>query len=138
MIKNHKLAKSIQDAAWGEFIRQLKYKSIWYGRDFYQIDTYFASSKTCSECNYKLEKLDLSTRVWICPNCFYEHDRDINAAINILKEGIRCLFEEFKTDIKPITPKKKNRFKRATVSKETKAINKQKLEETSTSANSLY
>lgn len=92
MIKNHKLAKSIQDVSWYEFCRQLEYKCLWYNKKFVQIDTYFASSQICSNCGYKNSDIkDLEVRNWICPNCGSHHDRDTNAAINILNEGLKIL-----------------------------------------------
>ena len=91
MIKNHKLAKSISDCSWSEFCRQLEYKAQWYSRTYYQIDTFFPSSKTCSECNYIKEDLELSDREWICPECGVIHDRDINAARNIKIQGMKEL-----------------------------------------------
>lgn len=91
MVKNHHLAQAISDAAWGELTRQLDYKSDWHRRMVVQIDTYFPSSKTCSCCGYKLEKLPLSVRKWQCPKCDSVHDRDINAAINIEQEGLKIL-----------------------------------------------
>lgn len=92
MLKNHKLAKSIQNASWSELFRQLDYKAKWYGRSFVQIDTFFPSSKLCSNCNYKLPELPLNAREWTCPHCGVQHDRDMNAANNILKEGIRLIY----------------------------------------------
>ena len=94
MVKNHKLAKSIQDASWSELIRQIEYKSNWYGRTLVKIDRFYASSKTCSHCGFKLPKLDLDTRNWKCPECSTEHDRDLNAAKNIKQEGLRNLSGE--------------------------------------------
>jgi putative transposase len=88
MTKNHHLAKSINDAAWGELIRQLEYKSGWHGRNLIKVGRFFPSSKTCNVCGYKKEKMDLSTRNWTCPECNSNHDRDINAAINILNHGL--------------------------------------------------
>ena len=83
MIKNHKLANSIQSAAWSEFVRQLEYKSEWYGKNLVFIGRFEPSSKTCSNCGYINRNLKLSDREWICPNCGKRHDRDINAAKNI-------------------------------------------------------
>jgi putative transposase len=90
MVHNHKLAKAISDAAWGEVVRQLKYKAVWHDREIVQIDRFFASSQTCGECGYKNPEVkNLSVRQWICPGCKTLHDRDGNAAINILQEGLR-------------------------------------------------
>ena len=91
MVKNNLLSKSIYDCSWYEFKRQLLYKADWYGRHIVIVDKYFPSSKLCSSCGYKLYELKLSTRQWICPNCNKEHDRDFNASINILQEGIKLL-----------------------------------------------
>ena len=90
MVKNHHLAKAISDASWYELIRQLEYKAKWNGRKYIKIDTFYASSQLCSVCGYQnLDIKDLSVRTWICPKCGAEHDRDINAAKNILAEGLR-------------------------------------------------
>ncbi|NET45958.1 RNA-guided endonuclease TnpB family protein [Okeania sp. SIO2B3] len=88
MVKNHKLAKAISDANWGEILRQLDYKAKWYGRELIKIDRYFPSSKRCSSCGHVLEKLPLNIRDWDCPQCGTHHDRDINASINILAAGL--------------------------------------------------
>jgi putative transposase len=88
MMQNHCLAKSIADVGWGEFIRQLEYKAQWYGRTIVKIDQWFPSSKTCSRCGFVLEELTLDVREWICPECSTHHDRDINAANNVLAAGL--------------------------------------------------
>lgn len=93
MVRNHKLAKSISDASWSSFTNMLKYKSTWYGRTFHQIDRYFASSKTCGCCGHKLESMNLDVREWNCPGCGTYHDRDLNAAKNILNEGLKDLYD---------------------------------------------
>ena len=88
MVKNHKLALAISDASWGELVRQLEYKCDWYGRDFIKIDRWFPSSKRCSNCSHVVEKLPLNIREWVCPKCGAKHDRDTNAAVNILAAGL--------------------------------------------------
>ncbi|MDJ0519576.1 MAG: RNA-guided endonuclease TnpB family protein [Trichodesmium sp. MO_231.B1] len=88
MVKNHKLARAISDANWGELVRQLEYKAQWYGRELIKIDRYFPSSKRCSNCGHVVEKLPLNIREWDCPECGSHHDRDINASINILAAGL--------------------------------------------------
>ena len=90
MVKNHRLAKSISDVSWYELTRQLDYKAKWNDRIYVKIDTFYASSQLCSCCGYKNANVkDLSIRQWECPNCGENHDRDINAAKNILAEGLR-------------------------------------------------
>lgn len=91
MIKNRRLSQSISDASWNSFIFKLEYKCKEKGVFFHKIDQYYPSSKTCHSCLYKMDKLTLNTRKWICPCCKQEHDRDINAAKNIRSEGIKKL-----------------------------------------------
>ena len=88
MQKNRHLAKSISDAGWSEFVRQLEYKAQWYGRTLIGIDRWYPSSKRCSDCGHTVSKLPLSVREWACPECGTIHDRDINAARNVLAAGL--------------------------------------------------
>ena len=91
MIKNHKIAESILEMNFGEFRRILEYKAKWYNRKIVFVDRFYPSSKICSCCGYKYKDLTLDIREWSCPNCGNHHDRDINAATNILNEGIRLI-----------------------------------------------
>lgn len=92
MVKNHNLAKSISDCGWYELTRQLQYKSNWNNRNYIKVDTYFPSSQLCSSCGYQnKDTKDLSVREWTGPVCGAVHNRDINAAINILNDGLRIL-----------------------------------------------
>lgn len=89
MVQHPTLSKAIADVGWGEFLRQLEYKAVWYGRALIKIDRWYPSSKTCSVCGWVLEALDLEEREWTCPQCGTHHDRDINAAQSVLAEGLR-------------------------------------------------
>ena len=94
MVKNHNLAKSISDCGWYELTRQLDYKSDWNNRNYIKIGRFTKSSQPCNVCGYiNPETKDLSVREWTCPQCGTVHDRDVNAAINILNEGLRILRE---------------------------------------------
>ena len=87
MLRNHTHAKAINDAGWGELVRQLEYKAAWYGRTLVKIDRWYPSSKRCHACGYVLESLALDVRQWVCPECGVRHDRDVNAAKNIVAVG---------------------------------------------------
>ena len=98
MVKE-KMAKKIYDASWYELIRCIEYKSKWKNKKFYQVEEYYPSSQICSHCNYKNKKLkDLNIRKWECPQCKNENDRDINASINILDEGLRKYINELQVN----------------------------------------
>jgi putative transposase len=88
MVRNHKLAQAISDASWGELVRQLEYKAQWYGRTLVKIDKWYPSSKRCFACGHVLDSLALHVRQWTCPECGTRHDRDVNAAQNILAAGL--------------------------------------------------
>jgi putative transposase len=88
MMKNHSLAKHIQDAAWGEFARQLEYKTKWYGSTLVKADKFYPSSKTCASCGTVKAKLSLATRTYACESCGHMVDRDLNAAINLARQGL--------------------------------------------------
>lgn len=91
MVRNHNLAKAINDASWGQFCTMLKYKCEWDGKYYVEVDRFFASSKTCNVCLNKFGNLALEIRSWTCTKCKTQHDRDINAAINIRNEALRIL-----------------------------------------------
>jgi putative transposase len=87
MVKNHCLAKAVSDCSWASFVRMLEYKADWYGRTVIKIDRFFPSTKLCSCCHHKNDNLTLADREWVCEVCKTKHDRDINAAVNILTVG---------------------------------------------------
>ncbi|HEY9902403.1 MAG TPA: RNA-guided endonuclease TnpB family protein [Candidatus Sericytochromatia bacterium] len=89
--QNHKLAQAIADASWAELVRQLEYKCQWYGRTLVKIDRWFPSSKRCGHCGHVVDKLSLDVGEWVCPECGTHHDRDINAAQNILAAGLAVI-----------------------------------------------
>ena len=91
MMANHSLAGAIGDSGWSEFVRQLQYKCEWQGRTFVRIDRWCPSSKTCSACGAVVDSLPLDVRAWACPECGVEHDRDVNAARNILAAGLAVM-----------------------------------------------
>lgn len=84
LVRNRSLAKAISDAGWGELGRQLEYKAAWYGRTLVKIDRWYPSSKRCHVCGHMLDSLPLDVRQWTCPECGVRHDRDVNAARNVL------------------------------------------------------
>jgi putative transposase len=92
MIRNHKLAYSIQDSGWSSFVSMLEYKASWYGKEVIKVDRFYPSSKSCSNCDYIIDKLPLNVRSWKCPKCNELHDRDINAAKNILRQGLSNVY----------------------------------------------
>lgn len=91
MVKNHNLAKAINSVGWGMFCTMLKYKAENEGKIYLEVDRFFASSKTCNNCLYRVSDLTLDVRHWDCPSCKIKHDRDINAARNIRDEGLRIM-----------------------------------------------
>jgi putative transposase len=91
MMKNHKLAQAFSDVSLGAFYAMLEYKANWNDKTIVKIDRYFPSSKTCNVCNYIKQDLTLKDRVWTCPSCNTIHNRDFNASINILKQGLKIL-----------------------------------------------
>ncbi len=116
MVKNHMLAQSISDASWGELIRQLAYKCEWYGRTLVKIDRWFPSSKRCGSCGHIKDKMPLNIREWKCPKCKTTHDRDINAAHNILAAGLAV--NVCGANIRPDSHKVKGQLRKTRIGKE--------------------
>jgi len=102
MMKNHCLAKSIADASWSEFVRMLIYKALWRGREVKKIGRFEATSKTCSNCGVINNNLTLSNRIWKCEQCCVVHDRDVNAAKNILKIGRKMSLGQGMPEVKSV------------------------------------
>ena len=113
MVRNHKLARSIADAGFSPFVRMLEYKCDWYGKEFVKIGMFFPSSKRCFSCGYIMETLPLSVREWDCPECNSHHDRDENAARNILAAGHAVIAQGEK--VRPVRAKARKGISRRTV-----------------------
>jgi putative transposase len=116
MLNNRKLAQVIADASWAELVRQLEYKCQWYGRTLVKIDRWFPSSKRCGNCNHVVDKLPLDVRAWDCPECGTHHDRDINAAKNILAAGLAVIV--CGANVRPDGHKSKGRLRNSRAWKE--------------------
>ncbi|NNG77446.1 IS200/IS605 family element transposase accessory protein TnpB [Acinetobacter sp. ANC 4277] len=97
MVKNRKLAKSISDIAWGQFLTLLQYKAEWYGKNILRIGRFVPSSKVCSQCGYTIVKLPLHIRSWSCPDCLSVLDRDLNASLNIRNFALADVLGQFST-----------------------------------------
>lgn len=113
MMKNHKLAQAMRNASWSELVRQLEYKCQWYGRTLVKIDRWFPSSKRCGHCGHIVDKLPLNVREWDCPKCGTHHDRDINAANNILAAGLAVIV--CGANIRPDRHKSKGQLRKTSV-----------------------
>ena len=94
MFHNEKWSTKLQKIGLYKLLKMINYKCEWYGKDFVQVDRFYPSSKKCHVCGYKKKDLELSTREWVCPECHTHHNRDVNAAINILNEGLRIQEEK--------------------------------------------
>jgi len=124
MVKNKKLAKAISDVSWSSFVNMLKYKALWYGKEVVQIDRFFPSSKCCSSCGNINTTLKLHERTWTC-ECGVTHDRDINAAKNIEREGLILLGVGITTPIHTQSPNKSSEGSDTESSTSYEALNKQ-------------
>jgi putative transposase len=118
MMKNHKLAQAIADASWSDLIRQLDYKCQWYGRTLVKIDRWFPSSKRCGKCGHVVDKMPLDVREWDCPECGTHHDRDVNAANNILAAGLAVIV--CGANVRPDGHKSKGQLRKASNGKKQK------------------
>jgi putative transposase len=98
MLKNRRMARAIQEAAWSTLVAMIIYKANHAGRTVHKIDRWYPSSKTCNCCGHKMKKLPLDIREWDCPNCGTHHDRDINAAINIKNQGQLDCYQQLLSD----------------------------------------
>lgn len=103
--------KSASDAGLSTLVNQIQYKSTWYGRTFHKVDRFFASSKTCSHCGEKTQ-FGLDVRTWICDNCGTKHDRDLNAAVNILKKGLSDLYDFTSAELTEVVRRNSNECER--------------------------
>lgn len=123
MVKNHCLAQAISDVSWGSLVSMLKYKSEWYERQLIQIDRWYPSSKTCSNCNHLMGNMNLSIREWTCPSCGEHHDRDVNAAKNILHQGLNIMSGlGTKSDTKQKPKKAPEKLTGSTISENTRFL----------------
>jgi putative transposase len=122
MMANHKLAKTIGDCAWSEFIRKLTYKADWYGINLITIGRFEPSSKTCSVCGCINNSLTLKDREWDCTSCKTHHDRDINAAINIKNIGLNPKQQEIRVERSKLTLGESRRTKIARPTQESPAF----------------
>ena len=123
MLKNHQLAKSIQELSLYHFKEMLIYKAKWYGRQVVEIDRFYPSSKLCSCCGYKNNELTLKDREWTCPECKTHHDRDLNAAINIKNEEMKLYNNKIPTRCGKLTPLESSGYTLDELGKENLLIN---------------
>jgi putative transposase len=116
MVKNHKLALSISDASWTKFVTMLEYKALWHDRIVQKVGTFYPSSQACNHCGFinPLVK-DLKLREWSCPGCSNYNQRDVNASLNILSEGLRLIAESGGINTAGVSPAAPQLFKTAAV-----------------------